>query len=243
MTGAAPTEDEAFVLHTRRYRESSLLVEVLTREHGRLGLVARGAARRRASHGALQGFRPLLLVWRGRGDLQSLTHWETTAPWPAPHGERLISGLYINELTLRFVDRGEGDPHLFQRYAAAVNLLAHGHAIEPVLRAFEVTLLEACGYGLELTRTVDTEEPIAATRRYRYVPDLGPQRETDARDAVAVDGATLLALGGQRPLDATVLPDAKRFMRAVLSHHLGGRVLHSRSLFVGAPEEDGEVSE
>ncbi|HMM76903.1 MAG TPA: DNA repair protein RecO [Gammaproteobacteria bacterium] len=228
------TQDAAFVLHTRRYREHSLLVEALTREHGRIGLVARlGSGRRRAAKDVLQAFRPLLLVWRGRGELHSLTHWETTEVWPALRDERLLSGLYLNELVVRLAGRGEGDPRLFERYAATLALIAHGEALEPVLRAFEVALLEISGYGLELTQTVDTEEALAADCRYDYVPELGPHRGHGRSGAIAVDGATLLALGGRRPLDAAVLPDAKRFMRALLAHHLGERPLHARSLFAG----------
>ncbi|MGE3775277.1 MAG: DNA repair protein RecO [Gammaproteobacteria bacterium] len=227
-------QDAGFVLHTRRYRENSLLVEALTREHGRVGLVARaGSGRRRAAKDALQAFRPLLLVWQGRGELHGLTHWEATDTWPALLGDRLLSGLYLNELVIRLAGRGEGDPRLFERYAATLSLLAHGEALEPVLRAFEVALLEISGYGLELAQTVDTEEALAADRRYDYVPELGPQRAHGRSGAIVVDGATLLALGGRRPLDAAVLPDAKRFMRALLAHHLGDRPLHARSLFAG----------
>ena len=145
--GGPSTQDRAFVLHTRRYRENSLLVEALTREHGRVGLVARaGSGRRRAAKEALQAFRPLLMLWQGRGELQSLTHWEATDTWPPLHGDRLLSGLYLNELVIRLAGRGEGDPRLFERYAATLQLLAHGEELEPVLRAFEVALLESSGY-------------------------------------------------------------------------------------------------
>ncbi len=233
MSGPS-TQDHAFVLHTRRYREHSLLVEALTREHGRVGLVARaGSGKRRAGRDSLQAFRPLLLVWQGRGELHTLTHWETTDALPALLAERLLSGLYLNELVIRFAGRGEGDPRLFERYAATLALLAHGEALEPVLRAFEVALLEISGYGLELAQTVDTELPLTAGQRYDYVPDLGPHQGHGRAGGIEVDGATLLALGGQRPLEAAVLPDAKRFMRALLAHHLGDRPLHSRSLFSG----------
>ncbi len=232
--GGPSTQDRAFILHTRRYRENSLLVEALTREHGRVGLVARvGSGRRRPAKEALQAFRPLLVLWQGRGELQSLTHWEATDSWPPLHGERLLSGLYLNELVIRLTGRGEGDPRLFERYAATLQLLAHGEALEPVLRAFEVALLEASGYGLELEQTVDGDAPIDPERAYDYLPDHGPQLAHGAGGAIAVAGATLLALAGRRPLDAEVLPDAKRFMRALLAHRLGDRPLHTRSLFAG----------
>jgi len=230
-------QDEAFVLHTRRYRENSLLVEALTREHGRVGLVARvGGGRRRAGRETMQPFRPLLLVWQGRGELRTLTHWEATAPWPALQGDRLLSGLYLNELVIRFAGRGEGEPGLYARYATTLGLMTHGEALEPVLRAFEVALLEISGYGLELTHTVDTGQPIEAERRYGYVPSHGPHLDHVPSGAIAVDGATLLALAGAQPLATAVLPQAKRFMRALLDHHLGDRPLHSRQLYASGDE-------
>lgn len=226
-------QDEAWVLHTRRYRENSLLVEALTREHGRIGLVARaGSSRRRAGRESLQAFRPLLLVWQGRGELHTLTHWEPTGQLPALLAERLLSGLYLNELVIRLAGRGDGDARLFERYAATLTMIAHGEALEPVLRAFEVALLEIAGYGLELDTTIDGGEAVQPGRRYAYVPELGPHGDEGHAGAIPVDGATLLALGGRRALDDDVLHDAKRFMRLLLGHHLGDRPLHSRSLFV-----------
>ncbi len=234
MAGPA-TQDHAFVLHTRRYRENSLLLEALTREHGRVGLVARvGSGKRRNGRDQLQAFRPLLCVWQGRGELHTLTHWETADTLPALTGERLLSGLYLNELVVRLAGRGEGDSRLFERYATTLTLLAHGEALEPVLRAFEVALLEISGYGLELAHTADSGEPIAPGQQYRYVPDHGPHPVESRDDGIVVAGATLLALGGARPLAPDVLPDAKRFMRALLAHHLGDRPLHARSLFAGS---------
>jgi DNA repair protein RecO (recombination protein O) len=230
-------QDQAYVLHTRRYRENSLLVEALTRDHGHLGLVARavgGGSRRRRE--PLQAFRPYMIVWQGRGELMSLTHWESNGMLPALHGACLLSGLYLNELLIRLTGRGEGDARLFDSYATAVGLIARGEALEPVLRAFEVALLEICGYALELETTVDTETAIDADAQYRYLLDQGPVGCSGHPGGIPVRGSTLLALAGRLPLRESVLPDAKRFMRAVLNHHLGDRPLHSRSLF---SHEDG----
>lgn len=236
---AGPSQqDQAYVLHTRRYRENSLLVEALTREHGRIGFVARtssGSGKRKRE--VLQAFRPMLAVWQGRGELHNLTHWEQTAGLPPLLGERLLSGLYVNELVIRLAGRGEGDPRLFDSYATTIDLIAHGDALEPVLRAFEVALLEISGYGLEFDTVVDTESAVAADTPYVYHLDQGPFLTALRPGGIPVRGATLLALAGRRPLDDSVLPEAKRLMRAVLAHHLGDRPLHSRSLF-GPAEPD-----
>ena len=225
-------QDQAYVLHTRRYRENSLLVEALTRTHGHIGLVARaagGSGRRRRE--PLQAFRPYLLVWQGRGELMSLTHWETSGMLPPLRGASLLSGLYLNELLIRLAGRGEGDERLFDSYATALALIAGGEALEPVLRAFEVALLEISGYALALEATVDSGTAVEADGQYSYLLDQGPVEYTGHPAGIPVRGATLLALAGRLPLRESVLQDAKRFMRAVLNHHLGERPLHSRSLF------------
>ena len=235
---AGPSQqDQAYVLHTRRYRENSLLVEALTREHGRIGFVARAPAAGRRQREVLQAFRPLLAVWQGRGELYNLTHWEQTAQPPALLGDRLLSGLYVNELVIRLAGRGEGDPRLFDSYATTIDLIAHGDALEPVLRAFEVALLEISGYGLEFDHVVDTQAPVCAGETYRYFPEQGPFLVPLRPGGIAVRGETLLALAGRGTLDTDVLQEAKRLMRAVLNHHLGDRPLHSRSLF--GPTETG----
>jgi DNA repair protein RecO (recombination protein O) len=231
-----PQQDQGYVLHTRRYRENSLLVEALTREHGRLGFVARQSnGRGRRPREPLQAFRPLLLVWQGRGELASLVHWEAASALPPLGGERLLSGLYLNELLVRLAGRGEGDARLYDTYATAIGLIARGERLEPVLRAFEVALLEVCGYALELETAVDSGDPIDADGHYRYLFDRGPVVSDGEVGGVIVQGSTLLALAGRLPLDDAVLAEAKRFMRAVLNQHLGDRPLHSRSLFA-APD-------
>lgn len=225
-------QDQAYVLHTRRYRENSLLVEALTRTHGHVGLVARavgGGGRRRRE--PLQAFRPYLFVWQGRGELMNLSHWETSGVLPPLRGACLLSGLYLNELLIRLAGRGEGDERLFDSYATALELIARGEALEPVLRAFEVALLEISGYALALETTVDTGTAIEADGQYSYLLDQGPVDLTGHPGGIPVRGSTLLALAGRLPLRESVLQDAKRFMRAVLNHHLGDRPLHSRSLF------------
>jgi len=225
-------QDQAYVLHTRRYRENSLLVEALTRSHGHVGFVARAAgAGGRRRRDPLQAFRPYLLVWQGRGELMSLTHWEPSGTLAPLRGACLLSGLYLNELLIRLAGRGEGDERLFDSYATAIGLIAGGEALEPVLRAFEVALLEISGYALVLDETVDTATAIEPDAQYSYLLDQGPVDCPGHPGGIPVRGATLLALAGRMPLREPVLPDAKRFMRAVLNHHLGDRPLHSRSLF------------
>ena len=143
--------EPAFVLHARPWREASLIVEAFSRVHGRLGLVVRGARRPKSRiHGLLQPFIPLLLSWRGRGELATLTGVEAEGGALPLAGSAAIVGFYLNELLLRFVHRHDPEPRLFDHYRATLGRVACEDDPEPALRIFEKRLLEAAGYALEL---------------------------------------------------------------------------------------------
>ena len=234
MSGIHRIELEpAYVLHTRHFRESSLIVETLARDHGRLGLVARGARRPKSRlRGLLQPFVPLLLSWSGRGELATLTDAESRGAGLPLVGTAAIVGFYLNELVLRFVHRHDPEPALFDHYRAAIEGVASGADPEPVLRMFEKRLLEAMGYALELEREADSGSEIRPEGRYRYTPDAGPRAWTnDSSPGVCVSGTTLLALARGQLTDRRVLEEAKRLMRSIIDAHCAGRPLESRSLW------------
>lgn len=223
----------AYVLHARPYRETSLLVEVLSRDHGRLGLLARGARRDRSPvRGLLQPFRPLFLSWAGRSELMTLAGVE---PVPATHlltGQALLSGLYLNELVVRLLTRHDPHPDLFHAYGQAIARLTEPELEEEALRVFEKRLLEALGYGMGLAGKDWAGRPIDPGARYVYEVERGAVPcGSDREDGTAVNGETLLALGTERLVGAGVRREAKRLMRLVLAHHLGERPLRSRELF------------
>lgn len=244
MTSA--TLQPAFVLHRRPYRETSLLVELLTRDDGRVGVVARGARRRRGAP-PLEPFVEFQVHWHGRGDLGQLLAAESVAPPRRLLGAALYSGFYLNELLLRLLRRHDPHPELYADYAAALAALEATAAagLEPVLRLFECRLLEACGYGLQLREEAAGGTPLEPATLYRYEPERGPIAVTGAgRDGLLVHGQALLALAAGR-LEATRdLRELKRLLRALLAPHLGPRPLTSRELFRGearapAPEAGG----
>ena len=224
----------AYVLHTRRFRESSLIVELLTPGQGRRAVLAKGIlGGRGAGRHALRPFGPLLLDWRGRGDLPTLIHCEAVGPPHPLQGRALYCGLYVNELVLRLCEREDPHSGLFPVYAACIRALAgaapDNAGLEPVLRRFELALLEELGMGLQL-RQDQAGAPIDPDRRYHYVLDAGPVPVANDREGYS--GAALLALAANR-LDTPVLRgEARRLMREVLDAHLGGRPLRSRELFV-----------
>ncbi len=231
------TLQPAYILHSRPYRDTSLLLEVFTPEQGRLSLVARGA-RRRARGGAtgalLQVFTPLLLSFSGRSEMKTLTAVEAAGPALQLRGERVYSGLYLNELLVRLLHRYDPHPRLFSAYSQALDALVEAAGIDAVLRRFEFTLLDQLGYSVDLSVAGDTGEPVREGGWYHYVPDCGLVARRDIAEAAgdAYAGKDLLQLAGGE-LDSALLPIAKRLLRQVLSEHLGQVPLKSRDLFRG----------
>ncbi len=223
----------AYVLHARAYRESSQLLEVLSRDYGRVGMVARGARGSRSRwKGMLQPFRPLLLNWSRRGELASLTGAEQVAAPPPLVGDVLYCGLYLNELTLRLLMRDDPHPEVFEQYGVSLGELLAGAELQPCLRLFEKHLLDATGFGLILDREPATGEALCAERWYEYQPERGPVRvsETARHRAGVVSGRALLGLHAGE-IDREHWPQLRTLMRRVLRRQLGDRPLASESLY------------
>jgi DNA repair protein RecO (recombination protein O) len=237
----------AFILHERPYRETSVLLEVLTRDHGRIGLVARGvrSAKPRFGRGLLRPLQALSLSWSGRGELGTLTDADPVGT-PIPLGdEASICALYLNELLLRLLPRNDPHPELITRYAACLGEIARARveAHAWALRRFERDLLAQLGYALALD--VDAAgAPVHPAHAYHYDPETGAHRS--ASDALfQVSGASLLALASDAMPDTVALRELRRMMRAVLRHHLGGRELVAWRLVLPsvASGDEGERSD
>ncbi|MGR8921594.1 MAG: DNA repair protein RecO [Gammaproteobacteria bacterium] len=225
--------DRAYVLHRRRYRDTSLIVEFLTREHGRLAAVARGALRPKSRlAGVLQPLAPLSIETRGRGELLTLTKAEAEAVGAPLAGTRLYSAFYVNELIMRLTVAHDPLPALFELYAGTLEMLAGDAALEPALRRFERDLLDLVGLGMNLEHDALTGAAIQSGALYDYVADRGPAGT--GAGGCAVHGATLLALAGRQPWSDSASREAKRLMRYVVDHHLDGRPLAARELFAPA---------
>jgi DNA repair protein RecO (recombination protein O) len=222
--------EPAYVLHHYPYRDSSLLLEVLSRHHGRLGLVARGARSARSRwRGQLQGFSPLLLSWSLRGELGTLTGIDTRGGAAAPAGRHLLSAYYLNELILRLLARHDPHPGIFDAYERALREL--GGREEAALRIFEKCLLEELGYGLLLDRTADSGLPVEPDVMYEYQLERGPVRRDNSADSgLYLRGSSLLSLHREALADPQACHDAKRLLRAALSIYLGSRPLKTREV-------------
>ena len=225
----------AYILHSRPYRDSSAIVEALTAEHGRMSLVARGARRRTrggSNAALLQSFTPLLLSFTGRGELKTLTASESAGAAKTLRGERLFSGMYVNELLMRLLHRHDPHPALFAAYGSTLDALAVAPQVETVLRRFEFTLLEELGYGFDLHVDGHSGEAVCAEHWYHFHSDYGLVARGDNLDPQrpAFIGADLLAIAAG-DFTGEVRLTAKRLLRQVLATHLGDAPLRSRDLF------------
>lgn len=222
--------EPAYVLHSRSFRETSLIVEAFTREYGRVAVVARGVKSARSRlRNVLQPFRPLLLSWNQKSDLGTLTAADQVASPPALQGQALYCGLYLNELLMRLLHRGDPHAEVFERYRQVLSELASEATPQPLLRVFEKHLLEAIGYAMLLDREYESGADIQPQHWYDYPPQLGPVRGPGPGNN-RVSGAALLALHVEI-LAVENLPELRMLMRSVIGYHLGDKPLASLSLF------------
>jgi len=227
----------AWVLHSRPYSNTSLLVDFFTLNLGRITCVARGV-RQKGSRlaGIVQPFIPLVISVSGRGSVKTLGKCESVEHYQVLQGERLYSAYYLNELVLKSLQSSEPHETLFAIYADTVRRFSSGSEdTEPLLRKFELHLLSELGYGLQLDYDVQSGEPIEAGRNYRYEHGVGASEITGSdhlqHSVPVVSGECLLALKDCRLSEKQHLAEAKKLMRYLINHLLGGYHFKSREFF------------
>jgi DNA repair protein RecO (recombination protein O) len=223
----------AFVLHSYPFKETSLVVELLTRGFGRVAVVAKGARRpKSALRGVLMAFQPLLVSWSGKGELHTLLRAEWDGRYRSLKGLPLICGFYLNELILKLTARHDPHERLFDTYAQTLGALLVSSDPATILRTFEKNLLRELGYAVMLDRDVASGQPIAAEQRYTYVVERGPVGAGDDARAMGVEllGQTLLDMQADVYSSALTQQQSKVLMRTLINHYLGDQVLHTRQL-------------
>lgn len=239
MSGKQRIDDEpSFVLHSYPFKETSLIVEVMSRNYGRVALVARGVRRpRSALRGVLVAFQPLELGWIGQAEVRTLTRAEWRGGQPLLSGQALLCGYYLNELLLKLLPRDDAHPLLFDSYRDALAALSIGEFEQPVLRRFEKALLRELGYGLTLDKDAESGAQIDPAKRYIYIIERGPVlAEGASADAAAISGDILLAMAADDWSRPETLAQGKLLMRRLIQHYLGGHALQSRRVFVDLQE-------
>ena len=224
--------EAAYVLHARPWRETSLLVEVLSENHGRLGLVARGVQgpKKHVLRAALQPLQHIRLDAVQRGELAQLVSAESLDAAPRLAGDAMLAAFYVNELVMRLAPRQDPHGDLYRIYGETRSRLGSEGSLAWTLRRFERDLLESLGSGFDLSEDADGAA-IDAAARYRIDPEQGPRRllsdrGSDERSSAAT-GSALLALAADQLPGSEDLASLRLALRSVLNHHLGGRGLKS----------------
>jgi DNA repair protein RecO (recombination protein O) len=229
------TNEAGFVLHAYPYRETSLILDVFTRDHGRMAMVAKGAKRpHSALRAVLQHFHPIALSWTGRGEVKTLTKAEYMGGMLPLAGDGLLSGFYLNELLLRFCPREDAHPALFKHYMITLTRLAHGEPASLVLRGFERVLLQETGFAVALDQCIKTGERVQPGLDYVYQPERGVRRAhaSDPSSWPVVSGQTLLDMAQDDYGRAQTVTQSRALMRFLLHYYLQGEPLKTRQILI-----------
>lgn len=226
----------AYILHKRAFRDTSQILDVFTRDYGRLSLMSRGSrGTKTKTGGLLQILRPLLVGWQGRGEMPFLNSIEIAdIKAPALSGKVLMSAMYVNELLVYLLHKNDVHADIFDRYHECLYALEGAPNIEIVLRLFEKNLLQQLGFGLNLVNDADTGQPVETGRYYAYFFEHGPvlcDKDPHTRTNPVVSGESLIAYEQNRLEPGHQCAEVKALMRYVLGAHLGHKKLKSRELF------------
>jgi DNA repair protein RecO (recombination protein O) len=238
------SDEPAYVLHRYDWSESSLILEVFTRHHGRIALVAKGAKRPSSSfRPILLPLQPLHLAFGGDAEIRTLRSAEWMGGHVMPTGDSLLSGYYLNELLLTLLARDDPHTGLFDIYANVVQVLAseHGEVLGAALRAFELLLLREVGLLPLLDEQTMTLGGLDKQAHYSLVPE-GGLRQTNATDRASLSGSQWMVLQQSlvtgAPFTATlracaaVMSELKPQLRALLNYHCGVGTLRTRQMMI-----------
>ncbi len=223
----------AFVLHSYPYKETSLIVDVFSRDYGRVALIAKGAKRPHSKlRAVLQTFQPLSVNWSGKAEVRTLTSAEWIGGLLPLEKSALLCGFYLNELLVKLLARDDAHPALFDHYIATLNQLAHDEPAPIVLRKFERALLKETGVGSNLSVCTTTGRTVDVEQVYVVDPERGPRPAHPADNTPRVTGKTLLDMEREDYSDNTTQMQSKFLMRFLLAHHLGGAPLNTRQILI-----------
>jgi len=226
-------QQPAYILHHRPFRDSSQILDVLTRDHGKVAVVARGSRGSKSRlAGVLRPFLPLRVSWVAKSDLGTLTGAEAAGAPAGMRGDALLSAYYVNELMLHFLHRHDPQPEIYELYAEVIRKLCGADNVAACLRGFELELLGLLGYAVSLDHVAGTHEDVEPERNYDYRVEQGPVPVDRAEGPLVFKGSTLLAIGAGQLDDDDVLRAANRLMRDIVTHHLGGKELKSRKVLL-----------
>ena len=228
--------EPAFVLHTRAFKETSLIVEILSKEFGRIAFTAKGARRPRSSlRGMLLPFQSLQATWSGRQELKTLHNIEWSNAFLTIEGDALVCGFYLNELIMRLVPKDDPYPKLYDFYNNTIQELTSNKFLSVTLRRFELRLLQELGYQVPLNKDIHGGI-IDPDKKYFYQVESGPSFNRTFNDQIPVAGKTLLDMAADNYEDIKTERQSKQLMRYLINHYIGDKPLHSKQLFMANGE-------
>jgi DNA repair protein RecO (recombination protein O) len=216
--------EPAFVLHSRPWQDSSLLLNLFTKNHGRISAIAKATRSQKSKQkGLLLPFVPLFISFVGRTDLFTLTKVEAQNFTINFSGARLISGFYLNELLMKLLKDQDSHPLLFESYTVVIEKLSSIDMIEVALRTFEKSLLNEIGYGLEFDSDIAGNRLLPESR-YSYQFNHGFVEAISQTDGT-ISGKSLLALKNNELSEPQILLEVKALMRGIFRYLLAERPL------------------
>ena len=221
-------EQSAFVLHSRPYRDHKQIVELLTEHEGKVSaIVYSGKTNKSNKKGLIQPFNPLNVVLKGHGSLRNLSRIELSEKSFFLRGDHLYSGFYLNELLVRLLGESIACPILFHHYKLSLSALSEKKPIEPVLRKFELDLLDELGFSLDFSPVFNNK-----SQNFYYITEQGFISAEEKLNLPIFKSEHLHAIAEQDLADSGVLHCNKILMRQVINGLLGGKPLNSRKLFL-----------
>lgn len=229
-------DQSAYILHQRPFRDNSLILDLFTKDYGRLTVVSRGGAAPKSKlKSILRPFQLLFLSWSGKGEMPLLTAAEVASlSGPVLAGDALLSAFYVNELLVKLLHKHDVHDDVFLLYQQVLDCLSGSNQIEICLRLFEKKLLQLLGFEINLTEDADSGESISMEKQYIYFLEHGPvelSSNNQSGNQMVIDGSSLLAFSQDDLSSAHVRKQIKILTRYVLGYYLGGKPLKSRELF------------
>ena len=226
-------QQPGYILHRRPFRDSSQILDIVTLEHGKVAVVARGSRGSKSRlAGVLRPFLPLKVSWVSKSDLGTLTGAEAAGPPAGMVGDAMLSAYYVNELLLLFLHRHDPQPEIYALYEEVIRALVSSASVAASLRSFELEFLSLLGYAVNLNHEYGSHDPLDAARHYEYRMEQGPVAVERTDGALVFTGCVLTGIAEQRFDDPDILRAANRLLREIISFHLGGKELKSRKVLM-----------
>lgn len=226
-------QQPGYILHHRPFRDTSQLLDIVTRDHGKIAVVARGSRGSKSRlAGVLRPFLPLRVSWVAKSDLGTLTGAEAAGPPAGMMGDAMLSAYYVNELLINFLHRYDPQPEIFALYETIIRALVTTENVAASLRSFELELLSLLGYAVNLHQQFDSHEALLDEQHYEYRMEQGAVPVDRSEGAMVFKGATLTAIAAQQFEQPEILRAASRLLREIIAFHLGGKELKSRKVLI-----------